>query len=1088
MVDLVPREVQLPLPERRARRKTRLSALAAEQPLSSEEEEAENFARQLHRQGDHSTEAILQLFDLLKKIHATNKRGRAAAAQGCTWTTGMFVHGGVAGLRGNTTRMKWCTRFLVETAKKLCKHHEFSALGLLENTQMGCHKDSHNDVETENALVMLKRPDTGGELWLEANEPLPDDVVYKQVTKKNTVGGVLHDLQEGSPIYSNPRRWHEVQPWSGDRVVMVLYSPRATRLHYRDRDTMEFAGFPIGSLDPVEPELHLLQPLLSEEPATLDESLISLTEDQEQLIEDLEERSARLRLLLEEEEALLEECRRAGVQAADEVENVRGILEDMIEDITKHKRVLRQEQQLRCLRAATMAQSEIDYERLLDELKGDLEVVHTVPVEQVKAALPKWLPAMSKEVNQLLNGTLKPIPLSQARELERQGKLKIVPSKAVCTLKPPSIKGEKARRRFRLVLCGNFAVRDDVAYDLYAGGASAETVRIALTVAAGRKWKGATSDITAAFLLADWPRELARYAIVPPRMLIDAGFISSNEAWEVLKPLYGLRESPAIWSKCRTKRLASARIPWKGKIIILKPSDADPDLWLAYDSEDNLRAQGSLLGLLITYVDDLLYLAEQSLVEAIHEWVEVEWPCSALEWASDKAGTRYLGMEIHQRDDFSFEVSQEGYIKELLRGHDMMETLGTRLPCPKEWLQEGELQDECENYSNEELKFAQRVVGEQLWLTMRTRPDLQFPVAFMASKVSKLPNRVAQIGRRILSYLKSTQSLKLVTGVDAKDAIDPSSALSGYSDASFSPYGDKSYGASVVMVLNSPVSWKSSKQTFVTLSVMEAELYETTNAVTLMESVASILDEVLGCRVTRTLRVDNSSALSMIQGGPGSWRTRHLKVRSAKIRDLVESNQLIVEHITGDLQVADLATKMHSKMRLWELLRLWGFKDLPEEAVQALNTKGLYLAMLAMAMLITPVDASSTSPKASLSTVGVDELLLVTVLVCVTAVVAWEAIKGVCRYLVGFFRETPKQRRLRKLREAARAAAEEEVDKAFVMKQQDEEPLQGPVVPPPPPEPHPVRRFQPSKKPMCPQLSRVSMSQCHQGLSTRPIR
>ena len=161
----------------------------------------------------------------------------------------------------------------------------------------------------------------------------------------------------------------------------------------------------------------------------MDESLISLTEDQEQLIEDLEERSARLRLLLEEEEALLEECRRAGVQAADEVENVRGILEDMIEDVTKHKRVLRQEQQLRCLRAATMAQGEIGYERLLDELKGDLEVVHTVPVEQVKAALPKWLPAMSKEVNQLLNGTLKPIQLSQARELETARKAEDRPVK-----------------------------------------------------------------------------------------------------------------------------------------------------------------------------------------------------------------------------------------------------------------------------------------------------------------------------------------------------------------------------------------------------------------------------------------------------------------------------------------------------------------------------------------------------------------------------------------------------------------------------------------------------------------------------------
>ena len=55
--------------------------------------------------------------------------------------------------------------------------------------------------------------------------------------------------------------------------------------------------------------------------------MVSLTQDQEQLIEDLEERSNRLRLLLEEEEILAEECRRAGEQITDEVENVRGILE-----------------------------------------------------------------------------------------------------------------------------------------------------------------------------------------------------------------------------------------------------------------------------------------------------------------------------------------------------------------------------------------------------------------------------------------------------------------------------------------------------------------------------------------------------------------------------------------------------------------------------------------------------------------------------------------------------------------------------------------------------------------------------------------
>ena len=743
----------------------------------------------------------------------------------------------------------------------------------------------------------------------------------------------------------------------------------------------------------------------------------------------------------------------------------RGILEDMIEEVSVYRSGLKGDLEQRCLKAAAVTSSEIDFEKMLADREGDLEVVHNVPVEQVRAALPLWMGAIEKEIGQLLKGTLRPMTLSKAKELERQGALRLVPSKAVCTLKPPSEKGSKARRKFRLVLCGNFAARDDQAYDLYAGGASAETVRLALTMAARHKWVGATSDITAAFLLATWPEELARYAIYPPRMLVDAGFIDPDCVWEVLKPLYGLRESPAIWSRCRSRRLASARIPWNGRIVVLKPSEADLDLWFAFDEQDNLRAQGTLLGLVVTYVEDLLYLAIDSLVIAIHTWIEAEWPCSALEWAREDAGTRYLGMEIYQRPDFSFEISQEGYIKELLRSHSMEDNVGTKLPCPKEWLHEEGCQDD-ENFSAAELKNAQKIVGEQLWLTMRSRPDLQFPVAFMASKVSKQPNHVAQVGRRILAYLKSTQSLRMIMGpsesrAEQQEASDDEEVkLVGYSDASFSPYGDKSYGASVVTVLNTPIAWKSSKQSFVTLSVMEAELYETTNAIVLMESIGSVLDEIIGNKARRVLRVDNSSALAMVQGGQGSWRTRHLKVRSAKVRDMVQCGELNVEHITGDRQVADLATKMHPKMRLWELLLLWGFRQLPVEATQALNAKGLYMSMLVLALMFQTARAEDQPTTRTIQSVGIDELLMVTLLVCVATVAIWEAAKSCFSWVRNALRESPKQRRLRKLRDAARAAAEEEVDRAFLSKAAEpvgEEPndtdarSSTDAVPPPPP-------------------------------------
>ena len=243
---------------------------------------------------------------------------------------------------------------------------------------------------------------------------------------------------------------------------------------------------------------------------------------------------------------------------------------------------------------------------------------------------------------------------------------------------------------------------------------------------------------------------------------------------------------------------------------------------------------------------------------------------------------------------------------------------------------------------------------------------------------------------------------------------------------------------------------------------MKAELYETTNAVVLVENVGCLLDELLGERATRILKVDNASALALLQGGPGSWRTRHLKVRSAKLRDMVENGEIFPEHVAGELQVADLATKAHPKMRLWELLSLWGFRGLPNEAVKALNAKDVYLSMLTLAMMMQTVRAEeSGQERTRLQSVGVDELFVVTVLVCVAAVATWEAMKWMARCVRDMLRESPKQRRLRKLREAAKAAAEEEVDRAFLSRSGQEERLENDeprlstellLPPPPPPE------------------------------------
>ena len=198
---------------------------------------------------------------------------------------------------------------------------------------------------------------------------------------------------------------------------------------------------------------------------------------------------------------------------------------------------------------------------------------------------------------------------------------------------------------------------------MYAGGASIETFRAALTYAASRKWRGASSDISSAFLLASWPDHLSRYAVIPPKFLIDNGFAAADECWMVQKPLYGLRESPSIWATYRSDRLASARIPYKDGFITLVPSKVDKEVWLAFDAKGNERSKGSLVALLVTYVDDLFFLGNTAVVELLDGWVRKEWPCSKLQWVDKDDGAAILEQKCSNGSLEPLSLSKQGTLR-----------------------------------------------------------------------------------------------------------------------------------------------------------------------------------------------------------------------------------------------------------------------------------------------------------------------------------------------------------------------------------------------------------------------------------------
>ncbi|CAE7890279.1 GIP, partial [Symbiodinium necroappetens] len=561
LVEEEPLEVDLPVPTRRLRAKARLAL------ITSPYEDIENYARNLNVEEMYEPEDILALWERLKEIPRPTRRGAKVMTvkeDGGSFYAGCFTHGGVCGIMKMAKLLPNMTAYLVKAAKEITGKPNFGCVAIVENVNMGPHRDSHNQSGTTNTVTALTKFDNG-QVWVEkSDEEYGYNDVWREVKPDQWKRGVLHELHRGEIVSFSPGSWHQTEQWKGRRVALLTYTPRLTNLGAKDEEELRGLGFelppcdeqPNDNQDSEKAQPTMFAPLQEDDDSSWYLRLAQLNEDQQDLLEELQERSVTLRRLLEEEEILLEEYHRMGKQVTQEADLTHQLLVDMIEQTADEMVQAEGEEIARCLKGIscdTPDNQEIDdVEKHLRELEGELQVVLNIPLDQVKKNLELWVPAIDKELSILFkdgkDATLRRITLKEAQERERKGELTIVPSKLVFICKPPnqgavsapsSSDGSKKkegkakwRRKCRLVLCGNFAERSEgqSQAELYAAGASADSMRVALTLASVCYWAGAGSDINGAFLLAPWPRHMRRYAILPPKTLIMAERATALEA------------------------------------------------------------------------------------------------------------------------------------------------------------------------------------------------------------------------------------------------------------------------------------------------------------------------------------------------------------------------------------------------------------------------------------------------------------------------------------------------------------------------------------------------------------------------------
>ena len=493
-----------------------------------------------------------------------------------------------------------------------------------------------------------------------------------------------------------------------------------------------------------------------------------------------------------------------------------------------------------------------------------------------------FLGAMGKELRSFEeNGTFQRQLRSEAA---RQGKT-IIPSRWVFAVKCDS-KGFVVRFKARLVAKG-FRQRHGVDYDeTFAPTPNWSSVLLltALTLVFG--WVMHQLDAETAFQI---PKLDKTVAMEPPQGTVDS---NSRWIWELLKCLYGLKQSGRYWNKHVHAFLLKC-----GFVQL----HADPCVYVKRNKA------GKTACAVAVHVDDFQLAAPRNKIAAYKKEL------SSGDYKVKDLGelSWYLGVQFRwAKNRRSVELSQADYVQEVLEKYGMADCnpvstpalAGVHLSTPDSPpTQEEETFMRGKNYRG--------VVGCIQYLAGKTRVELK-QVAGELARFQEAPRKVHwQAAMRVLQYLKGTADYVMRFDLDAG-----SSLIVGHSDSNHAPAGgmkDKrqSTSGATFTMLGGTISAASRRQSVTAKSTCEAELIALASAAQEAMWLTGLLKELGLNPPPMKLYCDNEGTVQVSKNRMMSRKIKHLEVDYFIMRDYIEQNKLEVLSIPTDKNISDIMTK-----------------------------------------------------------------------------------------------------------------------------------------------------------------------------------
>ena len=420
----------------------------------------------------------------------------------------------------------------------------------------------------------------------------------------------------------------------------------------------------------------------------------------------------------------------------------------------------------------------------------------------------------------------------------------------------------------RLVARG-FRQKYGIDFELtYSPTLNIDGLKFIIALAAKFKWNIFQLDIKAAYLNAPLDKEI--YTTIPP------GDPNHNKGfWRLKKALYGLKQSGRQWNQTITIFLQSMGfIQLSTEKCIFKKI-----------------LNNKLLCIIGLYVDDMIITGERGEVFNIIEKIKIRFKIS-------KCGEidNILGIKVELNKNFTYSISQENFIINLLDKYNIGNIKKSKTPCTGNNII-------SENKTPFDKTIYKSAVGSLIFLARGTRPDISFAVNKVARKCEEPNVSDWKMIINIFKYLNSTKLYKIT--------YDGTGHISAYSDSDFAgdSYDRKSTSGYIILMGKSAICWSSKKQTIVATSTTEAEYISTSECIKKVLWIRNIIMELLDIDKEITIYTDNLSSKSNMENGDLNTKLKHIDIKYHFNRDNIDKHRIKLEYIETNKMIADILTK-----------------------------------------------------------------------------------------------------------------------------------------------------------------------------------